>query len=123
MTDKTCSACFKDIDSRAFRCPFCTQRQADVVGLYRDLPGRAVGGVTAAIANHFNWDVTLVRVAFIVSLAILGPIPLWAYLAVWLMTPFKQDDKAPLSRFFEWVGQLFSPPAGGEQKVEQSASE
>jgi phage shock protein PspC (stress-responsive transcriptional regulator) len=89
------------------------------VGLYRDLPGRVVGGVTAAVANHFNWDVSLVRVAFVISFSILGPIPLWAYLAVWLMTPFKQDGKAPLTRFFDWVGQLFSPPQG-EEKVEQT---
>ena len=119
MTEKTCTACFKDIDSRALRCPFCTQRQGDVVGLYRDLPNRAVGGVTAAIANHFSWDVTLVRVAFIVSLALLGPVPVWAYFAVWLMTPFAQADKAPLAKMVDWLGELFSPKHGGVQKVER----
>lgn len=120
MTDKTCTACFKDIDARALRCPHCTQRQGDVVGLYRDLPARVAGGVTAAVANHFSWDVTLVRVVFVLSFAALGPIPLWAYLAVWLMTPFEQNGKAPLTRFIDWLGKLFSPPSGVE-KVEQRA--
>lgn len=119
MTDKTCTACFKDIDARALRCPHCTQRQGDVVGLYRDLPARVAGGVTAAVANHFSWDVTLVRVVFVLSFAALGPIPLWAYLAVWLMTPFTQDGKAPLTRLVDWLGQLFSPTPSGVEKVEQ----
>ena len=120
MTDttaKTCTACFKDIDSRALRCSFCAQRQGDVVGLYRNVPGRAAGGVTAAIAQHFNWDVTLMRVAFIVSLAVLGPVSVWVYVAVWAMTPFEQDGKAPLARFMDGVGKVFSPPQAGVERV------
>lgn len=113
-TSKNCAACFKDIDSRALRCPFCTQRQADVVGLYRDVPGRLAGGVCAAIALHFNWDVTLMRVAFVASLSFLGPIPVWIYGAVWLMTPYAQTGKAPLTRLVESLGNLFSPKPGVE---------
>ncbi len=117
-TTKTCTACLKDIDARALRCAFCTQRQADVVGLYRNVPGRAVGGVTAALAMHFNWDVTIMRVAFIVSLALLGPIPVWAYVAVWLMTPFEQAGKAPLSKALDGLGSLFSNRESGVARVE-----
>lgn len=121
MTDtssKTCTACFKDIDSRALRCSFCTQRQGEAVGLYRDVPGRVGAGVTAAIAHHFNWDVTLMRVAFIVSLSVLGPVAVWAYLAVWLMTPFTQAGKTPLARLFDALGKLFSPAPAGVHPVE-----
>lgn len=113
-TSKNCPACFKDIDARALRCPFCTQRQTDVVGLYREVPGRALGGVCAAVAHHFNWDVTLARIAFVVGLALLGPIAVWAYVAAWLMTPFEQSGKAPLARLFESLGKLFSPPPSVE---------
>jgi len=72
--------------------------------------------VCAAIALHFNWDVTLMRIAFVVSLALLGPIPIWVYVAAWLMTPFAQDGKA------RWgshglVGKLFSPPQSGVEQV------
>ena len=108
-TSKTCPACFKDLDSRALRCPFCAQRQPDVGGLHRDVPGRLLGGVCAAVAQHFNWDVTLARIAFLVSLALLGPISLWAYAAAWLMTPFEQAGKAPLSKALDWLGKLFAP--------------
>jgi phage shock protein C len=117
-TSKTCPACFKDIDSRARRCSSCTQLQGDVPGLYRDVPARIAGGVCAAMANHFNWDVTLMRVAFLLSLAVLGPIPLWAYLAVWLMTPFEQAGKAPLTRLVDSLGNLFSPRQTGVDRVE-----
>jgi phage shock protein PspC (stress-responsive transcriptional regulator) len=121
MTDtdtKTCPSCFKDIDARALRCEFCTQRQGDVVGLYRDVPGRALGGVCAAIAQHFNWDVTLMRIAFVASFAFTGGLVLWVYAAAWLMTPFAAHGKAPLARLTDWLGNLFSPAKpGGVQRV------
>ncbi len=118
-TSKSCPACFKDIDSRALRCSFCTSRQTDVVGFYRDVPGRVVSGVTAAIALHFNWDVTLMRIALVVGLALLGPILIWVYVAAWLATPFAQDGKAPLTRLVDWLGNLFSPrPETGVEHVE-----
>ena len=118
-SSKTCPACFKDIDSRASRCPSCAQRQSDVVGLYRDLPGKAVGGVCTAIALHFNWDVTLMRIAFIASLMFTGPLALWVYGAAWLMTPFEQTGKAPLARLMDWLSKLFSPaPQTGVERVD-----
>lgn len=120
MTDTTtkgCSSCFKDIDSRATRCPFCAQRQSDVVGFYRDVPGRALGGVTAAIAQHFNWDVTLMRIAFVASLAITGGLVFWVYFAAWVMTPFRPTDKAPLVKLTDKLGTLFSPNKGAVERV------
>jgi phage shock protein PspC (stress-responsive transcriptional regulator) len=120
MTDTTtkgCSSCFKDIDSRATRCPFCAQRQSDVVGFYRDVPGRALGGVTAAIAQHFNWDVTLMRIAFVASLAITGGLVFWVYFAAWVMTPFHPTDRAPLVKLTDKLGTLFSPNRGAVERV------
>lgn len=117
-TTKTCPACFKDIDARALRCEFCAQRQADVVGLHRNVPGRALGGVCAALAQHFNWDVTLMRIAFVASLAVTGGLVFWVYAAAWLMLPYDVTDKAPLAKVLEWLGNLFSPrPAGGVERV------
>ena len=105
-TSKSCPSCFK------------TSRQTDVVGFYRDVPGRVVSGVTAAIALHFNWDVPLMRIAFVVSLAVLGPVPIWIYVAAWLSTPFAQDGKAPLTRMIDWLSNLFSPRPTGVEHVE-----
>ncbi len=111
ISTKSCPSCFKDIDRRALRCPFCSQRQTDVVGLYRDVPGYALSGVCAALARHFNWDVTLMRIAFIVSVAFTGFLSAWVYGALWLMTPFGPDEQAPLSRGVDAVTRLFSKPS------------
>jgi len=121
MTDlatKSCPACFSTIDARALRCPSCAQHQPDAGGLHRDVPGRVLGGVCAALALHFNWDVTLMRIAFVASLAVLGPVTVWIYVAAWLMTPFEVAGKAPLGRLFDGLGTLFSPKQqGGVERV------
>ncbi|MBE2250107.1 MAG: PspC domain-containing protein [Myxococcus sp.] len=112
MTDtptRTCSACRSALDPDATRCPQCTQRQPDVV-LTRDLPGRVAGGVCAALAHHFSWDVTLMRVLFVSSIAVTGGVAFWVYLAMWLMTPFRAHERAPLARFFDAAGNLFTSP-------------
>lgn len=114
---KPCPACFQDIDARATRCSHCAQRQPDTVGLTRDVPGKLVGGVCAALALHFNWDLTLMRVSVIASLMLLGPLTVWIYLALWLMTPFRATDKAPLARLFDALSRLLSPPSSGVERV------
>jgi phage shock protein PspC (stress-responsive transcriptional regulator) len=65
----------------------------------RPVRGRMLAGVAAAIAQHFNIDVTIVRVAFAVltivgftGLAYFGGLPLYLggvplYLACWLLIP------------------------------------
>jgi phage shock protein C len=107
---RACALCFQDVDSRASFCGHCGQRQPDAPGLHRDLPGRALAGVCAAFAHHFGWDVTLMRIAFVASVAVTGGLVFWVYLAAWLMTPFAARDRAPLLRFVDGVGRLISPP-------------
>lgn len=119
MTDtmtKACAACLTTIDASATRCPSCTQRQPDT-GLSRDVQGRVLGGVCAALAQHFNWDVTLMRIVFVSSLAVTGGLVFWVYLATWLMTPFAKNERAPMARFFDAVGNVFSPPRSQPQSV------
>jgi phage shock protein PspC (stress-responsive transcriptional regulator) len=65
----------------------------------RPVKGRMLAGVAAGIAQHFNIDVTIVRVVFTVlaivgftGLAYLGGLPLYLggiplYLACWLLIP------------------------------------
>lgn len=107
---KSCTACRTDINVAATRCPACTQRQPDTTGLYRDLPAKAAGGVCAALAQRYDWDVTLVRVLFVASLAVTGPLVFWVYAALWALTPFDRGGRAPLVRFFDGVARVFSPP-------------
>ncbi|HEY2506036.1 MAG TPA: PspC domain-containing protein [Streptosporangiaceae bacterium] len=67
--------------------------------LSRPVKGRMLAGVAAAIARHFNVDVTIVRVAFAVvtivgftGLPFFGSVPVYLagiplYLACWLLIP------------------------------------
>ncbi|MGO8955811.1 MAG: PspC domain-containing protein [Streptosporangiaceae bacterium] len=74
--------------------------------LRRPVRGRIVAGVAAAIARHFNIDVTVVRVIFavltiagFVGLPFLGGVPLYLggiplYLACWLLIPEEGHDSS-----------------------------
>lgn len=54
--------------------------------LRRPRNGRVIGGVCAALARRFGWDVTLVRVLTVVSLLIPGP-QLIFYVIAWIVIP------------------------------------
>jgi phage shock protein C len=54
--------------------------------LRRPRTGRIIGGVCAALADRFGWDVTLVRVLAVVSLFLPGP-QLIFYLVAWIVIP------------------------------------
>ena len=108
---KRCPACFETIDARATRCPRCAQRQPDAPGLHRDVPGRLVGGVCAALALHFNWDVTVMRVVLLASMVVTGGLLTWVYGVLWLMTPFEAGGRSPGQRLVESVQRLFEAPA------------
>ncbi len=100
-----CTACSKELESGAKFCsncgqavytqtytppnpppaqpyaPYATQR------IYRPLYGRMLGGVCAGLAQHFGWDVALVRVLLVV-LAFFGcGTPVLAYFIAWIVIP------------------------------------
>jgi phage shock protein C len=54
--------------------------------LRRPRSGRVIGGVCAALAARFGWDVTLVRVLAVVSLLLPGP-QLIFYIVAWIVIP------------------------------------
>jgi len=58
--------------------------------LRRPRSGRVIGGVCAALARRFGWDVTLVRVLAVVSILIPGPQVL-AYIIAWAIIPGDAD--------------------------------
>ncbi|MEW5738818.1 MAG: PspC domain-containing protein [Myxococcota bacterium] len=120
---KSCPSCFKEIDVRAARCPFCAQRQPDAPSLYRNVPGRLAGGVCAAMALHFNWDVTLMRVLFVASLAVTGGLVLWVYGLLWFLTPFEARGRSPASRVVDAVSQLFARPTTPQPEAPPSPAE
>lgn len=54
--------------------------------LIRPRAGRVIGGVCAAIARRFGWNVTVVRVLTVLSLLIPGP-QLIFYIIGWIVIP------------------------------------
>ncbi|WP_078309769.1 MULTISPECIES: PspC domain-containing protein [unclassified Mycobacterium] len=57
--------------------------------LRRPQAGKMIGGVCAAIAQRFGWDVTIVRVLTVASILLPGPQVL-AYLVLWALIPREQ---------------------------------
>ena len=52
--------------------------------LRRPRNGRVIGGVCAALARRFGWDVTIVRVLTVASLLLPGP-QLIIYVIAWIV--------------------------------------
>lgn len=56
--------------------------------LYRDTDNKMLGGVASGLAEYMNWDVTLVRLAFVFCLfAVQGSV--LAYIIAWILIPAK----------------------------------
>lgn len=60
--------------------------------LVRDMRENKIAGVCAGVARYLGWDVTLVRVGFII-LVLLKGVSLLAYLILWIVMP--RDDRPP----------------------------
>ena len=54
--------------------------------LRRPRTGRVIGGVCAALARRFGWNVTVVRVLTLASLLLPGP-QVIAYVIAWIVIP------------------------------------
>lgn len=64
--------------------------------LYRDTDNRMLGGVASGLAEYMNWDVTLVRLAFVFCLfAVQGSV--LAYILAWIIVPSKGNSPKPFS--------------------------
>jgi phage shock protein PspC (stress-responsive transcriptional regulator) len=105
--NNTIPACAEEIARRAVRCPHCTSRQPDAPLMHRNVPGRVLGGVCAAISLQLGIDAVLVRVAFVVSLAVSAGLSFWIYGLLWVLTPFETDGVAPFVQAFDWLKRLF----------------
>lgn len=106
-----CTACGNELGPGARFCSYCGQAVA-VPGvappraqrLYRQTEGRMLGGVCAGIAQHFGWDVTLVRLALLAIVLCGFGAPLIAYFVAWIVIP-----KQPLV----WPYATSAPPSSG----------
>ena len=63
--------------------------------LYRDTDNKMLGGVASGLAEYMNWDVTLVRLAFVFCLfAVQGSV--LAYILAWIVVPGKYNSSGGL---------------------------
>jgi phage shock protein PspC (stress-responsive transcriptional regulator) len=61
-------------------------------------PGRQLSGVCLGLAERFGWNVTIVRLVFLVALFFDG-LGLWVYLVLELAMPVHPDDRQYMLRF------------------------
>lgn len=55
--------------------------------LYRDIDNKRIGGVAAGISAYMDWDVTLVRLLFILILLLSVGWTLFIYILMWIFVP------------------------------------
>lgn len=89
-----CSVCNNPMTQGARFCSNCGGAviQPPVVRVYptrlmRPRYGRVFGGVCAALAQHFGWDVILVRILLCVIVLFGCGTPILAYLIAWIAIP------------------------------------
>ena len=64
--------------------------------LYRDTDNKMLGGVASGLAEYMDWDVTVVRLAFVFCLfAVQGSV--LAYILAWIIVPSKGSTSNGLS--------------------------
>lgn len=89
-----CSHCGKEMDPAARFCPACGAPMQPVVAGRAPFPGqlvrprhpRVIAGVCAGFAQHYGWDLSLVRVITALMIVFTG-VGLFAYLAAWIIIP------------------------------------
>ena len=100
---KRCTASAEEMRVEARKCPHCGSRTEP---LHRDVEGRKLFGVCAALGHHFDVDPALVRVGFVVALAVSFGTAMLVYLLLWAFTPPSLHGTAPLQRTVDWLGGL-----------------
>jgi len=65
--------------------------------LYKNRRDKVVSGVCAGIADYFNTDTALVRIATILTLFVAGPFTVFAYIVAAIIMPARPDSVRPVS--------------------------
>lgn len=60
---------------------------------YRSSKEIVLGGVAGGFSEYFNFDVTLIRVAFVVLAFLSFGIAVIAYIILWAVAPIKKKNK------------------------------
>ena len=80
-----CSNCGQAVPAPSYAPP--AQPYTPQQRIYRPQYGRVFGGVCAGLAQHFGWDVALVRILLCVLVIFGCGTPILAYLIAWIVIP------------------------------------
>ncbi len=95
---RSCLSCGRELASDANFCSGCGARVMPVaqpappaytpaIGLLRPREGRMIGGVCAAVARHYGWDLALVRILLVVFSCLTSGMGILVYIAAWFLIP------------------------------------
>ena len=117
-----CTACGKELNFGARYCSNCgqavpppsytppAQPYAPQQRIYRPQYGRMLGGVCAGLAQHFGWDVALVRILLVVLVFFGCGTPILAYFIAWIVIP-NEPYSFPTDPYAQTYAQPYAPPA------------
>jgi phage shock protein C len=103
-----CNYCGKVIQDDANVCAYCGVRVGGVAArkrLLRPHAGRKIAGVALGMAEYFDIDISLSRLAWILAAILLFPFGILAYVIAWIVIP-EAHEPAPATA-----------PAEAEQKT------
>ncbi len=115
---KRCVACAMDLRDEATKCPHCQAWQPGAGPMHRGGEGRALLGVCLALSRQFGLDAALLRVGFVIALAVSGGTALMVYLLLWGFTPPSVMGKAPVQRVVDWLTRV-TDSSSDEPRVER----
>ena len=98
-----CPQCGKPLSTGANFCSACGREIVPQAGRFyqtrivRPRFERLVAGVLAGIALYYGWDLTLVRILFVVIVCLTSGLAILAYLAAWILMPDAPYALPPVS--------------------------